>query len=97
MSERKRIDPMPKGVVAIFVSPDGRVVASGTDFDVDRPGGYKLQDAQRVRAERRLARAVVDAYCSSTVTEALSEYDREQMMRKLPGKIAFVYIGQEEV
>jgi hypothetical protein len=76
-------DKTPKGVIAIFTDDEGRVIATAADFNPDRPGGFKMIEAQRTRATRQLAWKVVDAYASPGLTRAISEYEREQIVRTL--------------
>lgn len=77
---------VPKGVIAIFSDEKGRVIATAADFAPDRPGGFKMIEAQRMRATRRLAWKVIDAYASPALTRAMSEYEREQIVRQLQTK-----------
>lgn len=76
-------DITPKGVIAIFTDEEGRVIATSADFNADRPGGFKMIEAQRSRATRGLAWKVVEAYASPNLTRAISEYEREQIVRTL--------------
>lgn len=76
----------PPGVMVIVTAPDGRVIAHAADFHRDRPGGYKLREAQVYRAKRAAARATVDAYCSPVILEALGEYEIDLIVHKLRDK-----------
>lgn len=82
----------PIGVVCVY-SKDGRVIASASDFATDGYGGCSLQEAQTIRARRSLCHAVVDAYCSRVVLDALSTHDCEQIVGKLGGTMTDIPIG----
>lgn len=73
----------PKGLVAVFTDEAGHVIATATDFDTSRPGGFKQIEAQRSRIGRSLAWKVIDAYSSPNLTRAIDEYQREQIIRNL--------------
>lgn len=79
----------PKGVVATFTDSTGHVVASVSDFDRSGYGGYSLQEAQRFRVRRKLAHAVVNAYCSPVIVKALSEFDCAEIINKLTREQGF--------
>lgn len=64
----------PKGVIAIWTDPDGRVTATKADFERQSYGGFKLWEAQRKRASDHVKWAAVKAYCSEVVTSCLSSY-----------------------
>lgn len=74
---------MPSGVVLVFVNESGRHVANAACFKQSASGGYRLEDAQRLRARRSLARAVVDAYASRDLARAIDDYTAETIMDKL--------------
>lgn len=76
----------PCGVIAIFTSPEGDVIATAADFNRSGYGGFKLWEAQLQRARQAVKWKAVDAYCSSVVTESLSGYLREQVADALVGK-----------
>jgi hypothetical protein len=84
----------PPGCVGIYTDKEGRVIASVSDFKEATYGGFSLYEGQKVRAKRALAHAVVDAYCSSIVAEALDGYECERLVGSLPGKMTFLPVGQ---
>jgi hypothetical protein len=86
----------PPGCVGIYTDDEGRVIASVSDFDRSGYGGFSLYEGQKVRAQRKLAVAIVDAYCSSVITRALDSYDCEQIVRKLKGKMTFIPVGHAD-
>lgn len=86
----------PLGVVGVYTNPQGDVVVSVSDFKEQAPGGYTLYEAQRERCKRKLSVAVVNAYCSTVVCEALDDYDCGQIVRKLKGKITFIPINHPD-
>lgn len=71
--------PEPKGVLAIWTSPDGDVIATAADFDRGGYGGFKLWEAQRMRARNSVMHRAVRAYCSDRVTDAIDTYIVEQI------------------
>jgi hypothetical protein len=86
----------PPGCVGIYTDDEGRVIASVSDFDRSGYGGFSLYQGQKVRAERKLAVAIVNAYCSNVITRALDSYDCEQIVRKLKGKMTFIPVGHAD-
>lgn len=76
----------PDGVIAILVSADGRVMASASDFDRGGYGGYKLHEAQRLRARKMLAINFARDYCSPAFLEGVETYDLEKVVRALVQK-----------
>lgn len=85
----------PLGVAAVYVDQEGRIITSVSDFNCDGYGGCTLYESQRMRAKRKLAVAVVRAYCSDVVVNALEAYDCEQIVAKLKGKMTFISIGHQ--
>lgn len=81
----------PKGVVGVFISPQGDVVASVSVFE--RCG------SQKSLASMRLAYEVAKAYCSPVFVNAMSEYDREKIvgsMRRSGFKEKYILIGYDD-
>lgn len=76
----------PKGVIAIWTSPDGDVVATNADFDRSSYGGFKLWEAQRMRARRAVQRDAVDRYAGPAIAACLSNYLFEQIAEAMRGK-----------
>ena len=72
----------PAGVVALFIAPDGCVIASACDFDQAR-SGMPLEDAQETRARAVLAGRVVRALASPLLANALDGYALDVAMRKM--------------
>lgn len=66
--------PEPCGVIAIMTAPDGHVIATAADFNRSGYGGYKLWEAQRMRAQDQVKWATVRAYCSAVIVEAVDSY-----------------------
>lgn len=89
----------PYGMVAIFIDPSGRVIASVTDFARDVYGGVSLQKAQTYRVQRRLELEVVKACCSDIIVRAMDDYDCEQLVarlvRKCGCKVSLIPVGHE--
>lgn len=79
-------EPQISGVVAVFISPDGRVVAEVTDFERSGYGGFTLEEAQRIRCKRALNRAVVSRFASDPLANAISEYSAESIVSEMVDK-----------
>ena len=90
----------PKGVVSLFIGPDGRVVAHAADFHPDRPGGYTEQEAQQHRAREALHRNVLRAMCNWDLADAMSAYTCDGIIRDLceskSYRIEHVAIGHDD-
>jgi len=87
----------PKGVVGVFVSPKGDVIASVAVFE-RVSGATSLLNGQHMLAEGRLAYAVTKAYCAPDFANAIGDYDREKIMRDMRGsgfKAVYSPIGHE--
>jgi hypothetical protein len=76
----------PCGVIAIFTSADGDVIATASDFNRSGYGGFKIWEAQRSRACQAVKWKAVQAYCSTAVSDALSSYLCEQVADALISK-----------
>ena len=76
----------PDGVIAILIAADGRVMATASDFDRAGYGGYKLYQAQRLRARKMLAINFARAYCSPAYLEGAETYDLEKVVSSLVQK-----------
>lgn len=74
---------IPQGIVAILVAADGREIANATDFHTGSPGGFEQQEAQRIRAIRRLAIKAMRELSSPLLSNAISEYDAERILRQM--------------
>lgn len=92
--------PEPCGVIAIITSADGYVIAAESDFERQTPGGFKLWDAQRIRAADLAASAAVKAYCNPVLANSLDPYLCLQIWRALREKgkyrMTFRAIGYPE-
>lgn len=90
----------PKGVLIVLTAPDGRVVAHAANFNLDRPGGFKLRDAQEARAHRALASKTIRDFCSPVIADAMDQYECEQVVRRMQDKLGYkktiIPIGYEE-
>lgn len=76
----------PAGVIAIFTSPEGDVIASESDFEQSSHAGFRLIEAQRMRANRALDWAVIRAYCSERIQPAISDHYAHEIVRNLERK-----------
>lgn len=90
----------PKGYVGIFTNDGGAVIATESDFDNFRPGGFKLAMAQEGRVRDALARAVIRAYCSPIVAEVIDAYHAREIMNDLINKkgckATYIAVGYED-
>ena len=73
----------PKGVVAVFVGPDGRQIASVSDFNQNGYGGFSLEEAQTSRVKDSIASAVADMLCSSAFTKHLDNYRKREVLSQM--------------
>lgn len=76
-------DEVPKGVVAVFVGPDGREIASVADFDLGGYGGHTLLQSQTVRVRSEIAIKVADALASSEFTKHIDNYAKRQVLAEM--------------
>lgn len=90
MSERDDGGPAtPKGVVVLFVGPDGYVWGRGVDFERQAAGGCSLQDSQSYRARNRLALDVMSRVLSPVFAKHLATYAFENVMERLRDQDGF--------
>jgi hypothetical protein len=75
-----------QGIVAVCTDPEGHVIASVSDFDPCRYGGFTRRQAQEYRASRALHRAVVAAYCSDRITPFIDEHDAQRIANSMERK-----------
>lgn len=91
--------PPPPGVVALFIAPNGHVIASATDFELSAPGGCSLAEGQSWRARDRVKWQAVKAFSSPAMTDALDGYLLEQIADRMLQKgyrIHIVEIGHSK-
>lgn len=74
---------VPQGVVAILVGQDGREIANTADFNSGSPGGFSQREAQEMRARRMLALKTMKALASPLLSDAISDYEAERILRKM--------------
>lgn len=84
MADEKPKDPC--GVIAIMTNSTGDVIATAADFERQGYGGFKLWEAQRMRACDQAKWATVRAYCSDAVVKAISSYVMTQIADELISK-----------
>ena len=73
----------PKGMIAMFLAPDGHVVAHAADFHTDHPGGYSVREAQQHRARQAMWHATVRAMCNLDLAECVSTHQCEQILQDM--------------
>jgi len=87
------------GVVLILMDAEGRYLVAAHDFNDGYPGGFTLEEAQRMRARRKLAIEFLRAYSSPTLLGLIDQYaaDRivDELLRK-GGKIREIAVPGEE-
>lgn len=89
---------VPPGVVGIFTSKDGHVIANASDFERSKAGGTTLREGQEYRVRYQLAFAVLRAYCSPDIAEVFEAYEASQVMHKMVkkgAKVTFIPIGHD--
>ncbi len=99
MTDETKSHPAPKGVLAIMTAPDGRVVASESDFDPSEANGFEAWNRQRSRARAAANRATVHAYCSPVIVQVLDQHDIDgicqELCRKKGYRMTIKAIGYE--
>jgi hypothetical protein len=81
MTEEKKIEP--QGIIAIITTPEGSVAATSADFDRSGYGGFKLWEAQRMRAGDSVKRQAVRAYIGEFVGQHLHSYTVDKIIEDL--------------
>lgn len=80
--------PAAKGIVALFIGKDGRVITSVNDFS---PGGYG--------GKRSLAYEVMRDLASPLICEAIDAYDAEKILNALCSRcgcrVEIIVVGHE--
>ena len=64
---------VPKGVTAVLIDPQGRVVADATDFNAGGSAGISQQEAQRYRAKKAVAVDYVDRCCNGYLSRVIRD------------------------
>jgi hypothetical protein len=80
MSEEKK---GPCGVIAIVTNPHGDVIATAADFERSGYGGFKLWEAQKIRARDAVRRETIRRYSSPTLSDALDGYAIDVVCERL--------------
>ena len=96
MNDAEKKPKEPCGVLAVMTRSDGHVIATASDFNRSGYGGFKLWEAQRMRAKEAVMRNTVRAYCSEPLVEALNSYLMDQIaeaMQRKNHKITFHAVG----
>jgi len=89
----------PQGVVAVLVADDGREIANATDFHAGAPGGFKQQEAQRIRASRMLALKTMRELASPLLSNSIEEHQADAILRKMCErgcKVVIVPVGYDD-
>lgn len=89
----------PQGIGALLTDDTGIVVAHAFDFERSGYGGFKLWEAQRLRAKSGVIAKYIAAYCYGPVASAMREHMREEVVRELIRAkkltLTFVAIGHD--
>ena len=95
MSEKPKI----VGVGAVITDSQGVVQAHAFDFERQGYGGFRLWEAQRIRAKRSAIAKFMDSYIYGDLRGTIEEYDADRMASKLRNekklRITFVSVGHE--
>ena len=62
------------GVVVIITMQAGQVAAVGADFEDSKPGGFRLEDAQEMRAKKQAWCTVMRDFCHSDIAAAICDH-----------------------
>lgn len=73
----------PKGVIAIVTTPRGDVIATAADFERSGYGGFKLWEAQKMRARDNVRRETIRRYSSAALSDALDGYAVDVICERL--------------
>ena len=90
---------IPRGVVAIFIAPNGFEGGVSYDFDQTAAGGMTLEMTQQHRAKIPLYRRIVANYASPVLAENIENYTAERIVKDMiskGGRIEYISIGHEE-
>lgn len=68
------------GVIMILYNTEKTVVAQASDFERSGYGGFTLQESQKIRCKRAIARENVKKNCSTSLGDAISQNTAEDIM-----------------
>lgn len=66
-------ETVPKGVTAVLIDPQGRVVADATDFNAGGSAGVSQLEAQRWRVKKAVAVDYVDGSCNGYLSRVIRD------------------------
>ena len=90
---------IPKGVVVVLVTKDGREVVNATDFHSGSPGGFSQQEAQILRARRMLAMKTMRELASPLLSNSITDYEAGNILNNMCEKgcrVLVVPIGYDD-
>jgi hypothetical protein len=96
MSEKQK---PPHGIVAVFITPEGRVIAHAASFEPGAPAGFSQQEFQTIRARRSLSLETVRALSGDDIGNAIDEHTAGRITETLLSKgfkQHFIPIGYDE-
>lgn len=74
-------------------------MATSTDFEKSGYGGFKLDEAQKIRCKEKLYREIVSVYSSPALAENIEHYTCQRIvddLLKKDFKIHYEYIGHDK-
>ena len=73
----------PPGIVAILIDKNGKQISNATDFQTGFPAGFTQREMQECRARSYLAINVIKALSSPFLSDAIPQYEAEQIMQNM--------------
>ena len=74
---------IPQGVVAILTDKNGKQISNASDFYTGFPAGFTQREMQETRARSALAMNTVRALSSPFLSDAIRQYDADQIMQNM--------------
>lgn len=86
-----------EGIGAILTGPSGEVYAHAFDFDRSGYGGFKLWEAQKMRAKRFCVDGYIKNYVGGDAAAVLDDHDAgrivDRLCRDKKYRMTFVAVG----
>ena len=71
---------------ALFINPQGRVIATHSDYSQKTFSGFNLERAQEIRCKDAMPHKILDVFCSPVITENIGNYTAQKVIDDLRGK-----------
>ncbi len=102
MQKEEKMSDLEKsnGVMGLFISPEGRVVCAVSDFKLDKHGGFKLHESQRIRVKDIIIMEVIATYCGAAIINTITKYNAERVVEDMKGNgysLVFKLIGHPDI